>query len=80
MIHVKRFFKDETGKILLSIILGLGLASLFKASCDSRSCIVYKAPDFGDEKNKKTLKYNGKCYKAEEKIETCDSGKKQIEV
>lgn len=56
---------------LLSILLGLGLASLFKMSCDSRSCIVFKAAELTDG----VLKYDGTCYKATETIKTCDPQK-----
>ena len=51
---------SETGKKLFSIMLGLGVAGLFKMSCDSRSCLVYKAPEF--KENNKTVKYNEHCY------------------
>ena len=29
------------GKIIISIILGIGLASIFRKSCDSRNCIIF---------------------------------------
>jgi hypothetical protein len=61
----------------MSIILGLGLSTLFRMSCTSRSCIVYTAPDFS---KKKIIKYNNKCYKPEEKMMTCSPTKKTIEV
>ena len=41
---------------------------LFKMS-DSRECIVYKGPKFEDDK---MIKYNNKCYKVEEHMESCD--------
>ncbi len=72
---IKKFVTSKSGVTLLSIILGLGLASIFKMSCDNRSCIVYEAPDFSD---KKIMKYNDKCYEPKEKIEKCDPSKKTI--
>lgn len=69
MINIKKLLHSKTGMKLFSIILGLGLASLFKMSCDNRSCIVYKGPEFEDDK--KTLKYNNKCYKVEETLINC---------
>jgi len=62
--------KSENGVMLFSIVLGLGVAGLFKMSCDSRSCIIYKAPDF---ENQKQIKVNEKCYKVSEEIIECDS-------
>ncbi len=73
--NIKKFIGSKSGVVLLSVILGLGLASIFKMSCDNRSCIVYEAPDF---RNKKIMKYNDKCYEPKEKIETCDPSKKTI--
>lgn len=75
MVNIKKFIEGKTGITLLSLILGLGLASIFKMSCDNRSCIVYEAPDFRD---KKIMKYNDKCYEPKEKIEKCDPNKKTI--
>ena len=48
-------------------MLGLGVAGLFKMSCDSRSCLVFKGPTFDDE-DKKKVKYNEKCYQVREKM------------
>ena len=40
------------GKLVISIILGIGMASLFRKICTGRNCIVFKAPDFNEvEKN-----------------------------
>jgi hypothetical protein len=77
MIRLKKFIGSRTGVIICSIILGLGLSSIFKMSCDSQSCIVLKAPDMSD---KKIMKYNNKCYEVSENIETCDKNKKLINV
>lgn len=77
MSKLKKILNSKNSSIILSIILGLGLASIFKMSCDSRSCLIYKAADLGD---KNIIKYNEKCYEAKEKIETCDSSKRIIEL
>ena len=73
----KQFIESKPGVFMLSIILGLGLACIFKMSCDSKSCIVYKAPDYSE---KKIIKYNGKCYEPNEHMETCDTTKKIIDI
>ena len=77
MFNIKKFLSSRSGVIIMSIILGLGLSTLFRMSCTSRSCIVYTAPDFS---KKKIIKYNNKCYKPEEKMMTCSPNKKTIEV
>ena len=73
---IKKFLTSDSGVFLLSVILGLGLACVFKMSCDSKNCLVYKSPDYSE---KKIIKYNGKCYKPIEHMETCDTTKKIID-
>ena len=69
MLQIEKFFKSETGIKLFSVMLGLGVAGLFKMSCDSRSCIVFKGPEFNDDN--KIIKYNDKCYSVKEKMIDC---------
>ena len=73
---IKQFIGSKTGVTILSAVLGLGLACIFKMSCDSHNCLVYKAPDYDE---KKIIKYNNKCYQPHEHMETCDATKEIIE-
>lgn len=73
LFKLEKFFKSETGTRIFSIMLGLGIAGLFKMSCDSRSCLVFKGPTFDDDK--KVIKYNGKCYDVSEKMIDCNNKK-----
>ena len=77
MIKLKKMMGTRTGVIICSVLLGLGLASIFKLSCDSADCIVFKAPDM---KDKKIIQYNNKCYETKENIEKCDTNKKIVNV
>ncbi len=77
MSKLKKILNSKSSSMFFSIILGLGLASIFKMSCDSRSCLVYKAADL---EGKNIIKYNDKCYEAKQKAETCDNSKKIIDV
>lgn len=78
MIQITKFIQSPTGSKLFSILLGLGIAGLFKMSCDSRSCIVYKGPEFKDDN--KTVKVNDQCYSVKENIIQCvdDDNKEKI--
>lgn len=67
---LKRLFNSESGKIIISIILGLGLATLFRKVCDETNCLVYKAKDYS-EINDKIFKYDNKCYKYDLKHISC---------
>jgi hypothetical protein len=76
--YLAKFFHSETGKHMLSIILGLGIASLFRKVCKERNCIVFKAPPLEDLKDK-VYKYNNKCYTYNPVSMKCDSKKKIVE-
>ena len=66
---------SETGRIIISIIWGLGLAALFRKVCVGRNCIVIKGPN-SKEIKKRIYKYNDKCYKYTPYATKC--GKKSI--
>ena len=57
-----RLFKSSTGKIILSIIIGLGLASLFRRTCDDSNCVIYRALNYEDDVKDKTFRHDDKCY------------------
>jgi hypothetical protein len=77
MIDIKKILSSRTSVIIFSIIFGIVLASLFNIGCNSEDCIVIKSPDF---KEKKIIKYNNKCYEANEHMIKCDNKKKTINV
>lgn len=70
-IDIKRIINSERGKIVFSILLGLGLATLFRQSCNSNKCLVFKAPPLDQIKNK-IFNYNNKCYKFTERSVSCN--------
>ena len=57
--HLSKFINTKTGRLLMSIVLGLGLSCLFRESCKGKHCIVQLAPP---DVTGKTFKYNDKCY------------------
>jgi len=77
MINIKKILLSRTSVIIFSIICGIAVASLFNVTCNSEDCIVIKSPDF---KEKKIIKYNKKCYEANEHMIKCDDKKKTINV
>jgi len=76
--YLAKFFHSETGKHMLSIILGLGVASLFRVVCKDKNCIVFKAPPLEDIKGK-VYRYNDKCYNYNPVSTKCDANKKIVE-
>ena len=60
--HLERFVQTDAGRILMSIILGVGLATLFKVSCKDKNCLLMRAPPLEQLKDK-IYKVDDKCYK-----------------
>ena len=77
MLDLKKAMKSEKGVLLFSIIMGLGFAGLFKMSCDSRSCLIYKGPDF---QKKRQIKVNDKCYNVSEEMINCGENNKKEQI
>ena len=75
--YLRRLIYSDVGKIIISILLGLGLATLFRKVCNDRNCIIFKAPNVEKIKNQ-IFKFDNKCYKFSEKIEKCDEKRKKI--
>ena len=63
-------FNTYEGRIIISIIWGLGLSCLFRQVCKGRNCIIYKAPDPSTIKNNIYL-HNSKCYKYDTETIKC---------
>ena len=52
---------EPIGQIVISSILGLGLASLFRKACTMRDCITIKGPNIQSIRDK-TFQFDQKCY------------------
>jgi len=77
MLRLSKFLETQTGRIVMSVILGFGLASIFKVSCKNKNCIVYRAPDINSI-NGNTYSFNDKCYNYNIKEVKCDKKKRII--
>jgi hypothetical protein len=77
MANLKKLVETSNGRIILSIIFGLGLSTMFRKACNKRNCIVFKAPHINDIKGK-TFKFQDKCYQFTEEASKCDSNKKIV--
>ena len=73
--YLDKFIHSNQGKYLMSILLGLGLATLFRSVCKGSRCNVIKAPPM-EEIDGQIYKLNGKCYKIKTNPITCDSKRK----
>jgi len=78
--NFKRLLHQPLGKVFISILLGLGLASLFRKVCNDRNCIIFKGPDT-EEIDGKIFKHGSKCYRYNpQQTDSCDSAKKVVDI
>ena len=63
------------GQIVISVILGLGLASLFRKVCDKINCIKFTSPNVS-EIQKNTYSHGNDCYTFTSKTKKCSQNKK----
>jgi hypothetical protein len=72
---IEDFLKTKGSMIFISIIWGLGLATLFKRSCEGNNCkvIEYRGPAISNTEY--SWKYDGddKCYKWQPYLTSCES-------
>jgi len=75
--HLSKFLHTSSGRILMSIILGFGLASLFRTVCKDKNCLIFQAPPL-DEIDGKIYKYQDKCYKYNSVSTKCNPTKESV--
>jgi hypothetical protein len=67
---IKDLLESKSGQILISIILGLGLATLFRKVCSGNNCIIVKGPNLKDVE-KYFYKVEDDCYKYTPVVTKC---------
>lgn len=78
MIQFNRLLHSKLGRVFMSIVLGLGLASLFRKVCNDKNCIHFKGP-LVKEIDGKTFKHGEGCYKyTVQPASKCDKMKKVV--
>jgi hypothetical protein len=76
-LHLGKFVHSKTGRIMMSILLGFGLASLFRTICKNKDCLRFHAPPLEEIKDK-IYKNNDKCVKYNYVATKCDSSNKIV--
>lgn len=76
--NLRRLLYSEPGKVIISILLGLGLATLFRRACKERDCLIFRAPSLEKVKGQ-VFKFDNKCYSFSENAEACNNNKKIVE-
>ena len=76
-LHLDRLLHSAISPIAISCIIGFGLASFFRQSCNEHNCIRFRGPVIS-EMDGRTYKHGDKCYKYDVKSTTCDATKHKI--
>jgi hypothetical protein len=76
--ELKTFLHSKNGRILMSVLLGIGISTLFRKVCKDRNCLVFKAPQYEKIKDK-IFKFDNKCYTYKDNIKQCDKNKQIVE-
>lgn len=71
MAVIREVMQSDAGAILVSILLGMGLAALFQRACSGASCVVLRAPN-PNEVAKHVYKVQEDCYKYTPYVALCD--------
>ena len=66
-----RLFKSRLGVIIISIIWGLGLSTLFNNACKTRNCYIVRGPDLEMIQGQYFNYGTDKCYQYEPVISKC---------
>lgn len=77
--NFNRLLNTKLGVFFISIILGLGLATLFRKVCNDKSCIIFNGPIISDFEDK-IYEYDNNCYKYSLKQAKCDPNKQIVDI
>lgn len=77
--NLQRLLHTELGQYFISILLGLGLATIFRRACTDKTCLRFNGPIL-DEIEGKIFKHDDKCYKYTTTSSKCDKTKRIINI
>ena len=75
---INKLLNNEFGGVLISILLGIGLASIFKKSCKGKECIEFIGPPF-EKINNQIYIYDNNCYKFNENHVKCGTLERTVD-
>lgn len=77
--NLRRLLDSNLGRMIISVLLGLGLATLFRKVCKDKNCITFNGPVISDVDGK-TFKHDASCYKYKMEHTTCDKTKQIVDI
>jgi hypothetical protein len=75
--NLHRLLNSDSGKIIISVVLGFGLATLFRKVCKDKNCITFHGPVISEND---IYKHDEKCQKYTLQSSKCDSTKQIINI
>jgi hypothetical protein len=75
--YLTKFVHTQNGKYIMSALLGFGLATIFRAVCKDKNCLIFHAPPL-DEIKDKIFQQDGKCYVYDSQTVKCDPKKRHV--
>lgn len=75
--NFQRLLNTKLGQFFISILLGMGLATLFRRACTEKNCIHFNGPTI-NAFDDKIYKHEGKCYKYTASSAKCNKSTKKI--
>ena len=69
---LQQVMHTKMGQILISILLGFGLASIFRKTCKAQDCFSFHAPKPSDVEEK-IYTHGGNCYTFKTETTPCTS-------
>lgn len=76
-VNIKLLLNSETGKTVISVLLGFGFACLFHKVCKDKECIRFSGPVISNIDNK-IFHHDNKCYTYKATSVKCDPSKKTV--
>lgn len=77
--HLKRLLHTSLGQFFISILLGLGLATLFRKACNDKNCLSFNGPVIS-EIDGKIYKHGEKCFSYTSTATACDANKQIVDM
>jgi len=75
--QIRKIMQSHYGRMIIAVILGFGLSTLFRKSCQEKKCLQFKGPSL-QEIEEQTYAYKDKCYQFKPNNIKCSSTKKTV--
>lgn len=73
MLDLSKYIHTSTGRTIISILLGIGCASLFRDMCIGKNCLIEVGPSQAELDG--IYRWSGQCYNLKPEAVQCEHGK-----